>query len=143
MDYDREAAIVKVHVADLNAGNIAAQLTLQSNFGAAINGIVGGTLQRIRYGNEVVSLYAAPVDPSVQRELRWRVDFRDTVTGKPSHFTIPTADVNALDPNNRKYAYIGDADVVDAFVTAAEAYVLSDDGNPIEILDLLLKGKNV
>lgn len=142
-DYDGENSSVTVHAADLNAGNIATELTLQSNFGAALNNITLGSLQTIRYGNGVDALSAAPSDVWAQRELKWFVQFRDTVNGEPGHFTVPTADATKLDPNNRGHAYIGDAGDVDAFITAAEAYVKSRDGNAIEILDITLIGVGI
>lgn len=143
MDYDGETTGHRVNVADLNAGNIAAQITLQADYGTAINGITTGSLQKIAYGNQVDSNQPAPVDVWSQRELKWRVDYRDTVTGEPFHVTIGTADANLLDPNNRDRAYIGDAGAVDAFVTAFEAYVLSPNGNAVEVLQIPMVGRNI
>lgn len=142
-DYDGEDSAVRVNCAALNAGNIAAQLTLQSNFGAAINDMSMGSLQYIRYGNEVIQNSDSPEDTWAQRELKWRVNYRDTVTGDPHWFTIPCANATLLDPNNRKQAYMGDAGDVDAFVAAAEAYILSPDGNAIEIESIILVGRDI
>lgn len=143
MDYDEETSHVRVHAEAINAGNIAAQLVLQSNFGAAINDMSIGSLQSIRYGNEVIANSESPEETYAQRELKWRVDYRDTVNGEPYHFTIPCANLDLLDPNNRKQAFMGDGDVVDDFVAAAEAYALSPDGNPIQILRILAVGRNL
>lgn len=142
-DYDDETATVRVRATALNETNLAAQLVLQANFGAAINDMSLGSLQTIRYGNEVISNNEAPIETYAQRELKWRVDYRDTVTGQPYHFTIPCANLDLLDPNNRKQAFIGDGGDVDDFVAAAEAYALSPDGNPIQILQILAVGRNL
>lgn len=141
-DYDSEISTVQVHAADLNAGNIAAQLTAQADFGSGINLMSLGTLQQIRYGNSVESNQAAPTDTWAQRELKWRVDYTDDVSGKPYHFTIPMADTALLDPNNRGFADPTDADVI-TFTTNAEAYVLSPEGNAITIQQIVLVGRNL
>jgi len=141
-DYDGEKTVVSVNAPVLTPVNFADQITLQSNFGAAINDMALGSLQKISYGNDVISNLAPPADTHAQRELKWRVDYRDTVNGEPGHFTIGTANAELLDPNNRKQAYIGDGGDVDDFVTATEAYVLSKDGNPVEVVQILLVGRN-
>lgn len=141
-DYDGETSTLQVHAPELNAGNIAAQLTLQANFGAAINDMSLGTLQQIRYGNSVESNAAAPPETYAQRELKWRVDYVDDVTGEPFHFTIPVADTSKLDANNRGFADPDDVDVAQ-FITDAEAYVLSKNGNAITISQIELVGRNI
>ena len=142
LDYDNESTTIGVYAADLNAGNIATQITLQADFGAAINDMALGTLQRIQYGNTVESLQPPPSDPFAQRELKWRVDYRDTVNGKPGFFTIGTANAALLSATDRGKADPLNADVI-AFTTAAEAYVLSQDGNAIEIEQIVIVGRNV
>ena len=142
-DYDGENTSMRVNAEDLNAGNIAAQLVLQANFGTAINGMTTGSLQKIAYGNQTNSLQPAPSDTWSQRELKWKVNYRDDVTGDPFEMTIGTADTALLDPNNRDRAFIGDAGPVDQFVADFEAYVLSPDGNPVTILMIPLVGRNI
>lgn len=143
MDYDSEVSTVQVYATDLSEANIAAQITLQSNFGAAINGMSTGSLQKIEYGNVVSANNPAPPDPFAQRELKWRVDYSDDVTGEKGYFTVPCANAARLDPNNRGKAEIGDGAQVDAFVTATEAYVLSKAGNAITVLQIVLVGRNI
>jgi len=141
-DYDGETTTFRVRAAQLNAGNIADQITAQSNLGTAINGITLGALNRITYGNEVDTPVVASDDPSAQRELKWLINYHDTITGKKLQVELGTADPAALNPNARSQAFIGDADVVDAFVTAFEAYVLSEAGNAVEVDSIFLVGRN-
>lgn len=141
-DYNDENSTVQVYATDLNETNIAAQITAQANFGAAINDLSIGSLQRIRYGNQVVSNSPAPANTWAQRELKWRIDYVDDVTGEPGYFTIPAANTALLDPNNKGFIDPDHVDVV-AFVAAMEAYALSRDLNAISFVQGLLVGRNI
>lgn len=141
-DYNDEISTVQVYATDLNETNIAAQITLQANFGAAINDLSIGSLQKIEYGNQVISNSPAPTNTWAQRELKWRIDYVDDVTGKPGYFTIPCANTALLDPNNKGMIDPDHADVVD-FIAAMEAYVLSQDGNAVSFVQGVLVGRNI
>jgi hypothetical protein len=141
-DFDGEVSNVQVHVADLNAGNIAAQITLQSDFGAAINNLSLGSLQKIANGNQVDSNQPAPTNVWAQRELKWRVDFTDDVTGEPGFYTIPMANADLLSAIAKGEADLTDADVI-AFVAASDAYVLSKQGNPTSVVRIVMVGRNI
>lgn len=142
-DYDSETTTFRVNANPLNAGNIAAELVLQSNLGAAINDMVLGSLQQITYGNAVTAYEPAPNVTEAQRELKWMINYRDSVLNTPHHVTLGTADTSRLDPNNRGKANMGDAGVVDAFVAAFEAYAVSPAGNPVTVESIILVGRNV
>ena len=142
-DYDGEGTVFRVHVADLNAGNIAAQLGLQAALGAATNDMVLGALNRITYGNEVDTPVVHADEPTAQRELKWLVQYHDSITGAElGPLEIGTANPARLDPNARSQAQMGDAAEVDAFVDAFEAYVLSPAGNAVIVDRLVLVGRN-
>lgn len=142
-DYDGENTVFRVHATALNAGNIAAQLTLQSSLGAAINDMVLGSLQKIAYGNDVISGSPPPSNAFAQREIKWLITFSDDVTGKSYRCELGTADLDNLDPNNRDSAYIGDAGVVDAFIAAFEAYVTAPDtDNAVSVDSIIMVGRN-
>lgn len=143
VDYDGEATTFQVKAADLTAANFDAQVALQVALGAATNGICLGALKKIEYGNVIDSPVLESDEPTAQRELKWLVKYHDATTADKLRLTIGTADPAALDPNARKQAYIGDGDVVDAFVTAFEAYVLSPLGNAVEIDQIVLVGRNI
>lgn len=142
-DYDAETTTFRVSAAELNAGNIAAQLTLQAALGTAINDMVLGSLWRIAYGNEVPGVTPQASDPFAQREMKWLISYTDDVTGKLYQCELGTADLSNLDPNNRDSANIGDGGVVDAFVAAFEAYVVAPDtGNAVSIVSIIPVGRN-
>lgn len=76
-----------------------------------------------------------------QRENKWLVRATDDVNGKYVQFEIPCADLTLLS---------GGTDVLDlsgteaaAFVTAAEANILSQDGNAISIESIQFVGRNL
>lgn len=141
-DYDGETANVQVHSADLNAGNIAAEITAQANFGTALNTMSLGSLQKIMYGNQVDSNQPAPIDVWAQRELKWRVDYTDDVTGDPGWYTIPCANAALLSAIAKGEADLTDADVI-AFVAASDAYVKSKVGNPTSVQRIVMVGRNI
>lgn len=141
-DFDGEVSTVQVHTTDLNAGNIAAQITLQADFGTAINDMSLGSLQKIAYGNLVESNQPKPSNVWAQRELKWRVDFTDDVTGEPGFYTIPCANADLLSLIAPAEADLTDADVI-AFVAASDAYVLSKAGNATSVQRIVMVGRNI
>lgn len=143
VDYDGETTSFSVKVTELDALNFDAQETLRLNFNSAVNAFTKGTVRRAGYqGNEIDSA-AAPVDVWAQREIKWLVRYHDAVTGKPFWVTIGTADTAYLNPNNKKVAFIGDAAVVDDFIAAWEAFVLSPGGNATVVDEIVLVGRNI
>lgn len=143
VDYDGESTSFNVRVADLDALNFDAQDTLRTNFNASVNAITKGTIRRAGYQGNDIDSADAPNDVWAQREIKWLVRYHDTVTGDKFWVTIGTADTLYLNPNNKKVAHIGDAAVVDDFVAAWEAYVLSPDGNATAVDEIVLVGRNI
>jgi hypothetical protein len=142
MDYDEELTQFRVHSTDLNAGNLAAQITLQSNLGTALNGVTKGTLQRIAYGNEVISQSPAPVDDSAQREQKWMVRYHDAITNKKYRAEIGTADTSLLSTVNKKIMDPASAEYI-ALVAAFEAFVTATDtDNAVVVDDIVLVHRN-
>lgn len=140
-DYDGESTIFRVNSAQLTAANIDAQIALNVALGVAIVGITRGTLQKIAYGNEVVSPGVSS-DPLAQRENKWLIRYHDDTTGEAQRVELGTADLTKLDGNNRSYAEMGDGAEVDAFVAAFEAYVLSAAGNAVVVDSIQFVGRN-
>jgi len=141
-DYGAETTTFRVNTTPLTAANFDAQVALQVALGVAIVGITRGTLQKIVYGNEIQSPGVSS-DPFAQREIKWLIRYIDDTTGEPFRVELGCADMDALDPNNRGFANIGDGDVVDAFVSAFEDYVLSPNGNAVSVTSIELVGRNI
>jgi len=132
-----------VKVAALTAANFDAQAILRNALEAAIEGIVIGVVQRQSLGNEVIASISPSSDTAAQRESKWLVDYHDTTSLKRYSVEIGTADPDQLDAQDRAHAEIGDEDVVDAFITAFEAYVLSPTGGAVVVDEITWVGRNV
>jgi hypothetical protein len=141
-DYDGETTSHRLRIPEINAGNMATIVTLTANYGAAVNDMTLGSLQNLRYGNETIANSPAPTDPYAQRELSWFVSYVDDVTGKPYHVNIGTPDLSLLDPDNKGYADMSNADVI-AFVTAFEALAVSEAGNTVTVQSIKLVGRSL
>lgn len=140
-DYDGEITTTSVSVPVITAANFDAQATLRNALMAAIQGITLGEYQRTEFGNVVLSSISKASDTGAQREKKWLVDYHDTTSLKRYSFEIGCADDAQLDAQDRAHAEIGDGDVVDAFVTAAEAYILSPTGGAIVIDEITFVGR--
>lgn len=142
-DYDGEPGVFSVNVPVLSAANFDAQATLRTAFVAAVQAITLGELNATRYGNVSLQGIVPSEDPDAQREDKWRVDYHDATSLKRYRIDIPTCDDAQLDANDRKHAHIGDAGVVDAFVDAFEAYVITPDGGASVVDEITRVGRNV
>ena len=143
MDYDGEVSTFGFRVTPLTALNFDAQHALKVAFAASVTGITLGVKVKDTEANTDFITNVAPNDPLAQRENKWLVQFVDDVTEKLYKIEVPCADLAQLDPNDRKNAEIGDAGVVDAFVTAFEAYALSQDGNTVTVQEITFVGRNL
>lgn len=142
-DYDSELSNVRVNATVLTAANFDAQATLRNAFVSAMQAISLGVKGQESFGNQIVSSLSPAGNDAAQREQKWLVQYHDSTSLKRFSFEIPCADTGALDANDRAHAEIGDSGVVDAFVAAAEAYVLSPDGGAIVIDEITLVGRAI
>lgn len=140
-DYDGEHSNVRVHCVPLTAANFDAQATLRAALNVAVANITLGVLHKNMYGGEDLVSNNKATDVAAQRELKWLVSYIDDTTMTKYSIEIPTADVAQLDPNDRAHAEIGDAGVVDAFVTAFEAFARSPVGNSVTVEEITLVGR--
>lgn len=143
-DYGNEASVSTFTVATLTAANFDAQATLRGALQSAILGISAvDMLAKIELGNTILNTVVGDDNPLAQRENKWLVQYHETAApAVKGTVTIPCADLAQLDPNDRAHAEIGDAGVVDAFVAAFEAYVLSENGNAVTIDEITFVGRN-
>lgn len=141
LDYDSEVTTTSVNVPVLSAANYDAQATLRGNFRSALIAMTEGQVHRGEWGNVSLDSIDPATAQTAQREKKWLVDYHDTTSLKRYSFEIGCADLTLLDENDRAHAEIGDAGIVDAFVTAAEAYVLSPTGGAIVIDEITFVGR--
>lgn len=143
-DYGGEESVVKFHTVPLEGAaedwdtEEAKRTAITTAIGNITLGILAG--DGFRQGN-VISLLK-PASTAAQRELKWWVQYHDTVTLKKFRMEIPCADTAQLDPDDRGHANIGDAGVVDAFVTAFQANAKTPDGGSPIVDEITLVGKN-
>jgi len=142
-DYDSEHANHRVYTTVLTAANFDAQAALRAAYQSAVEAIVLGIRWKYEFGTMIVNNVNPSSDAAAQVELKWMVSFHDNVTFKRYRVELPCADTAQLDPNDRAHANIGDAGVVDAFVTAFEAYALSEVGNAITVDEITLVGRPI
>jgi hypothetical protein len=143
-DYDGEAANHRFYTTVLTAANWAAQATARGDYNVALSAIILGTVQRQRYGIRTKVSRAAASDALAQRELKMLVQYHDDSTGevmKP--LLLPCPDLTNLDPADRSHFNIGDGDVIDAFVTAFEAYIIANYSHAVVIDELTLVGRRL
>lgn len=142
-DYDGESSSYGFRTAVLTAANFDAQHTLKVALAAAITGICGGIKQSDSEMNVDVVSNQPSDEPTDQRENKWLVQYHETATPTATFkLELPCAKLAELDPNDRKHAHIGDAGVVDAFVTAFEAYALSPNGAAVTVDEITFVGRN-
>lgn len=142
-DYDGEKGTASVHTTVLSAANYDAQETLRTAFVAAAEAMTLGELQKTDYGNVSLQSLDPASSAAAQREVKWLVQYHDDTTLKRYSIELPCADTAQLDPEDRANAEIGDAGIVDAFITAFEAYALTPDGNTAVVDEITLVGRNV
>lgn len=142
-DFDGETSHARFRGAALTAANFDAQATLRGNLDTAVAAITLGNKARTQFGEVAITGAGEATSSSAHRESKWWVQYHDNTTFKTYRMEIPCPDPNALDTNDRKHAEIGDAGVVDAFVTAFEAYVLSPVGNAVTVDEITWVGRNL
>jgi len=132
-DYSKETSNVRFRVEEINAATITAQLLALAALSSALDGIVLGQPQKyviVQDDNLISNLPAS--DVNAQRERKWIVSYRDTVTEDIHTAEIPTADLTGnLLPNSDEADLTSAAWV--AFIAAFEAVVVSPDGNPVTV----------
>lgn len=144
-DYNGETSTVTVPSADMTAANIVAWMAAGDALVTAIEGITRGLSSVKTYvaKRSPLSGDVQASDSGAQRELKWLVRYHDDTTFVRATCELPTADTAQLDPAKRGYAEIGDEGVVDAFVTAFEAFAIGPSGNAAVVDDILLVGRNI
>lgn len=139
-DYDTEVSLVAVACTALSAANWTAQSIARGLFISGVQGISKGLRVQQQYGNRNLENIGAAELPVAQRELKWLVQYHDTVTLARYTITVPCADVALLDPDNRPYALLSGG-AMSFFVSQFNGFVLSPTGHAVVIDSIKLVGR--
>lgn len=128
-DYGREKTTTTLTSTVLTAANFDAQVTAWAALRAAMQALTLGTVFQHSLA-QVVAVSDIPAsDPFAQREMKWLINYHDTVTGKKFQSELGTADLG----NDHLLAGTDDADLTDSdwtdYITAFQAFTKSPD-NP-------------
>lgn len=142
VDYDNQRRQFSFPTTVVTAANHDAQKTLHDALVASIMDVTLGALdfeEFVADREEIRPLVAAAVF-AAQVNIEWIVTYSDDVTGAIANVRIPTVDVtddtlvqansHIWDPTDAKWV---------TFVSDFEAYVLSEDGNAVTVVQVEYK----
>lgn len=142
-DYDKESSSVKVRTVEIDETNLVAQGAFMDTFLSAVAGV---TLCEIYKDTRsyIIDLISGtpPNDKEAQREKKWLVQMTDDVTFDALEMTIPGADLDLLDENDRGRM---DKDLTEFTLikAAIENFHLSKYGNAVTVHELVFVGRNL
>lgn len=144
LDYDKETSTTKWNMAQLDPVSI---LTIGANLAilrAAVAGISGATLQSERFTqiDDTMSM-VPPTNQYYQRETKWLVRYQDNVTMDVYRTEIPCANLSLLGGHSEFLDITTALSPGLVFKNAFEAQVVSEDGNPITVLDIQAIGRDL
>lgn len=145
LDFSQERSSAKIYNGAVTVTSIAGFITAFGQMRDAIDDITLGTMSNETWvGDNTLLSNASPASAMAQRELKWKVNYRDTVTQKKYYMTIPTAD-----PVGRLIAGTDLADFTNAemqaFKVQFEAFARcpDNDQNAVIIDSVQLVGRNI
>jgi len=143
-DFSDELSSFGVTSVTGNAGNLTAQLGLQTALSSAIENLSIGHLDKYTYSIEGLNSPVTPSNVYAQREIKWLVTYKGDTSGK--NFQIEIAAPNLTDNlnGNSDQADLTSADWA-AFVTAFEAYAKSPDNGTeaVTVVGARVVGRNI
>jgi len=145
-DYSGETSPFSVYTAEINAGNFAAIGAALQTLGTATNDLSRGQPAKSTLIAQINVISGAnATDPVAQREMKWLVTYRDTVTERLYTLEIPCADLTAnnLSGNTDEADLTNGAGEWPDWVTAFEAVAKSQDGNAVEVVGARFVGRNL
>lgn len=144
LDNSDESASAKIYNGAVTAVSIAGFLTEFGQMKATIDTITRGTMQKEQWvGDNTLLSNVRPVDQNAQREIKWKVNYIDTVTQKKYHVTLPTADPTGRMIAGTDLADMANADIA-AFVTRFNSFARcpDNDTNAVSVVSIQLVGRN-
>jgi len=144
-DYGGEGSTVSLRSEELTAVNFDAEGSKFLAFRDALAAITLGLRISYTHGNreETLAPGSEAASPLAQREAKWLVRYHSATGTDQYRMEIPCADLTLLDSNNKGFAEMGDAGVVDAFVSAFESFVLAEGGGAVVVDSIQHVGRNV
>jgi len=143
-DYSDETSSFGVTSVTGNAGNLTAQLALQTALSSAVENLSIGHLDKYTYSIEGLNSPITPSNVYAQRELKWLVTYRGATSGKLFSLEIacPALTDNIIAGSDQ--ADVTSADWV-AFIDAFEDYAKSPDNGTeaVEFVNAKLVGRNI
>jgi hypothetical protein len=144
-DYSDESSTMEFPIPLLSAINWVATMGLIDDLRDALV-LVNYFIKGLRAWEYIIARIrtsaGAAMTPQAQREAKWLVRYHDTTTGKKGIVEIPTADFSLLSANS-DYMNVAPASAGAAFVTAFEAFVLSEAGNAVAFDFAKLVGRSL
>lgn len=141
-DYGAERSSFAVAGIPISSANYDAQQTAVIALSDAIEGIIIGALRQRAFTSQVAFPDVTPIaNQFAQRELKWFVTYRDTVTSEIQSCEIATPDLSLLVPGTDFMNTASGAGLT--FVNAFESFVRSRDNNPVEVQGVRLVGRNI
>lgn len=132
LDYYNKTGRTKVNTLALTALNFAAQSTLKATFVSSMVALSIGTETEDYVDADLNShTPTLPTSQNATRAAKWLVRAVDQISGSKLTWTIAAPDLTLLAGNNPFLPLA--SGVGSAFKAAAEAYVLSEDGNAITV----------
>jgi hypothetical protein len=142
-DFSKETGRTRLNMDALTAGNFVAQNALLDTLQSAILGITLGSLSTDERISQITTVNSTPpTDENAQRERKWLVAYKDTVSEAIYRNEIPTAALTGNLQAGSDEANLAATDMA-TFVAAFEAVVVSPDENPVEILYIKHVGKRL
>ena len=142
MDYSSEMTGMNFYVPDLTASNfddVVASIAALRVAGMLLTDCAGIN-SSLSWITSVAPFSPATVS-TAQREIALKVTFRDTVNGRVGHFTVPGPKSTLYPPSGTDVVPLSNL-VAEAFIAVFEANAVSRDGNPVEVTQIRLIGRN-
>lgn len=143
-DYSNELSSFGVVSVTGNAGNLTAQLALQTALSSAVENLSIGHLDKYTYSIEGLNSPVTPSNVYAQREVKWLVTYTGDTSGK--QFQIEIAAPNLTDNlnGNSDQADLTSTDWV-AFREAFEDYARSPDNGTetVTVVNARVVGRNI
>lgn len=137
-----ETATMEIRVNDLNAGNLAAQITLMGNLLTAAQAMSLGLLHHETIVlSDTFSNAGFATDKAAQRENKWLTTMEDNTTHRVEVFTLPCADTSLLSDNHSELLDLSANEGL-AWKTAVEAVYRSISGNTCTMVSVKFVGRN-